>query len=338
MQHSGDAQALWFTGPRQIEVRTEEVGPPVAGELLIQSLYSGISTGTEMLVYRGEVAADTALDLPTLAGSFAFPIKYGYASVGRVLDTGPGVTAFQSGDLVFALHPHQTLFCAPQDYVSRLPADIDPAHGVFFANLETALTIVHDAAPRLGEMVVVSGQGVVGLLVTQLLRLTGVSKLLTVDPVAFRRELSFVCGADAAYAPDTSLFDAIWSLCGQRRPDSVIEVSGRPEALQSAIDLVADEGTVIVASWYGSKISSLQLGGRFHRGRIRLRSSQVGRIPPELGPRWDRARRSAMVAQLLGQLQLAPLISHRISYGQAAQAYDMLDRHADNVCQIVLDY
>lgn len=338
MAHELDAQALWLCGPRRLEWRTEEVSPPAAGEVLVQALYSGISSGTEMLVYRGEVPTDMELDLPTLAGSFAFPIKYGYALVGRVLASGADVASFRPGDLVFALHPHQSIFCAPQDYVIRLPDAIEPAQGVFFANLETALNIVHDAAPRLGEIVVVFGQGVVGLLVTQLLHMVGVSTLIAVDPLARRRELALRCHAHAALVPDTSLIDTVLSLSHQRRPDIVIEVSGRPEALQTAIDLVADEGSVIAASWYGTKMAQLQLGGRFHRGRIRLRSSQVGRLAPELGPRWDRARRTATVQHLLGHVQLAALISHRIPFRQANQAYELLDTSLQDVCQIVLEY
>lgn len=331
------ARAVWFPAPRTVEIRDEPLFPPGPGELLVRTIASALSLGTELLVYRGLVPTDMPLDLPTLAGSFAFPIKYGYAAVGRVIDAGPGVARFAPGDLVFALHPHQTLFVAPERVVARLPPGLDPLLGLFTANLETALNIVHDSPLRLGETAVVFGQGVVGLLTAQLLRLAG-ARVLTVDPLERRQALSRLVGADGALAPGPDLAAAIRAQNGGRAADMAVEVSGNGAALQAAIDCVLDEGTVLVASWYGLKPVTLDLGSHFHRGRVRLRSSQVGRLNPELTPRWDHARRLATVTDLLPRLRLAELITHRFAFAAAAEAYALVDERPGECGQVVLVY
>lgn len=334
------AQALWLTEPRRAELRDETVPSPVGSEVRIRALASGISQGTELLVYRGRVSPDLPLDLPTLAGSFAFPIKYGYASVGRVLDVGPGVTALAPGDLVFTHYPHQSVYVVPEGLPVRLPPSIerDPALGVFFANVETALNVLLDTPLRLGESAVVFGAGTVGLLVAQLLRRAGAGHITVVDPLPARRERALIVGADITLAPGDDLAARLAEHIGGRAPDVAIEVSGAPDALQAAIDVVADEGTVVAVSWYGTKPVTLALGGHFHRGRVRLRSSQVGQTNPALTPRWDRARRTAVAVDLLPRLHLEPLISHRIPFARATEAYALLDEHPEEAGQVVLTY
>src|SRR5215203_7021970 len=142
------ASALWFTAPRTATLCAETVEPPGPGEVRVKTIASAVSAGTEMLVYRGEVPRDLPLDLPTLEGSYSFPIKYGYAAAGRVLDTGPGVEQLLPGDPVFVHHPHQEVFVVPARMSVRLPAHLDPLLGVFCANLETALNVVHDTPVR----------------------------------------------------------------------------------------------------------------------------------------------------------------------------------------------
>ncbi len=332
------AQALWLTGPRQAVFRNETVAPPGPGELRVQAIASAISHGTELLVYRGEVPADLPLDLPTLAGSFAFPIKYGYASVGRVANVGPGVMNIAAGDAVFVLHPHQSVYTIPVQLALRLPPDIDPILGLFTANLETAVTIAHDTPLYLGETALVFGQGVVGLLVAQLLRLAGARRVFAVDPLEQRRALALQVGVDAALAPGDDLRERVCALNDGRAADVAVEVSGNGAALQAAIDTVASEGTVVVASWYGSKPVTLTLGSHFHRGRVRLRSSQVGRLAPELSMRWDYARRREMVLHLLPQLRLAELISHRFPFTAAPAAYQLIDTDPAATTQVILLY
>ena len=331
------ARALWFTAPRKAEFRRETVPPPGPGEVRVETIASAVSAGTEMLVYRGEVPRDLRLDLPTLAGSYGFPIKYGYAAAGRVLDTGPGVENLSPGDPVYVHHPHQEIFLVPAQMPVRLPDDLDPLLGVFSANLETALNIVHDTPVRLGETALVFGQGVVGILVAMLLKLAGAGPVLVVDPLEERRELALAAGADGAFAPGV-LNDRVMEITGERGADVVVETSGDGAALQNAIDAVATEGTVVVASWYGTKPVTLELGGHFHRGRVRLRSSQVGRLDPALAPRWDRVRRMDTVLGLLGRLKLRKLISHCIPFNEAPGAYAMLDERPEQALQVIFTY
>ncbi len=318
-----------------MELRTEELAEPGPDEVRVRASLSAISHGTEMLVYRGEVDAGLPLDLPTLSGGYGFPLKYGYASVGRAVAIGREVRGVREGDLVFALHPHQDEYVIAESLVRRLPDRTVPEEGVFLANLETAINVVLDAKPHLGEVVAVFGQGVVGLLVTQLLRRSG-ARAIVVEPSALRRSFAERCGADAAIEAGDGVL--LRSLIGRRGADIAIDASGNPSALQEAIDCVAPEGTVVVCSWYGDKPVPLDLGGRFHRGRIRIVSSQVGRIDPSLAPRWDRERRLELATSLLGELMLAELITHRVPFARAAEAYALLDDRAGETVQVVLDY
>jgi 2-desacetyl-2-hydroxyethyl bacteriochlorophyllide A dehydrogenase len=289
-----------------------------------------------MRVYRGEVPEGTALDLPTFAGDFSFPIKHGYATVGRVLDSGAG--HLSPGDLLFVHHPHQEVFTVAADLPVRLINGTDPTTGVFFANLETALNVVHDTPLRLGETALVFGQGVVGLLITQLLKRAGASQVLIVDPIENRRKLALGVGADAGFEPGEDLRERILEATAGRGADVAIEVSSSGAALQAAVDAVAAEGAVVVASWYGTKPVTLSLGGHFHRGRVRVRSSQVGRINPGLGARWDRDRRTATVLDLLPRLRLKELISHRIPLEDAPRAYRLVDEDPGETVQVVLTH
>jgi 2-desacetyl-2-hydroxyethyl bacteriochlorophyllide A dehydrogenase len=329
------ATAVWFPRARAVEIRDEPLREPGPAEVRVRAVLSALSQGTERLVYRGEVDEHLALDIPTLAGGYGFPVKFGYASVGRVVSAGREVRGIGAGDLVFALHPHQSEYVVDASLVRRLPEGVSADQGVFLANLDTALNVVLDAHPHLGDTVAVFGQGVVGLLVTQLLRRAG-AKVIAIDPSQIRRDMSERCGAHAILAAgDATLLHA---LTAGRGADIAIEASGNARALQQAIDGVAAEGTVVVCSWYGDKPVTLDLGGSFHRGRLRIVSSQVGGIAPALAPRWDRERRILMATELLGELVLADLITHRVPFADAAEAYDLLDRGSDDTVQVVLAY
>ena len=331
------ARALWFTAPHTAQLREETVSSPGPGEVRVEASASAVSAGTEMLVYRGEVPKDLPLDLPTLEGSYAFPIKYGYAAAGRVLDKGPDVEHLATDDLVFVHHPHQEVFVVPARMPVRLPDGIDPTLGVFCANLETALNVVHDTPLRLGETALVLGGGVVGLLVARLLKLGGAGAVLVVDPLEKRRGLALAAGADDAFGPEV-LDGRVMEATRGRGADVAVETSGSGAALQSAIDAVAIEGTVVVASWYGTKPVALHLGERFHRGRVRLRSSQVGRLNPEMGPRWDTTRRMETVLALLEQVEPEDLITHRLPFHRAPEAYSLLDASMEEAVQVVFTY
>lgn len=335
------SRSLWFTAPRQISFRESVLASVRDGEVEIRTLFSGISHGTEMLVYRGQVSQDLETDptIGSIEGSFGFPIKYGYASVGEVVDMGPGVGDLRKGDIVFAYHPHETGYVMPGSQALKLPAELPPQLGIFVANLETALNCILDADIKIGESVVIFGQGVVGLLITQLAQRCGAARILTVDKIEARRALSLRMGAVASFDPARDdLFQAIREHTDGVGADVAIEASGSPEALNDAIRTAAFEGTVVVVSWYGTKPATLYLGDEFHRNRIRIRSSQVSYLAPALTPRWSINRRRSFVLQLLSGLNLAELISHIYPFAEAHQAYERIDKSPEEVLQVVLEY
>jgi 2-desacetyl-2-hydroxyethyl bacteriochlorophyllide A dehydrogenase len=330
-------EAVWFGGPQRVEIRQEPAAPVGPDDVRVRAEVSGVSAGSELLVYRGSAPRDLQPDLPTVSGDFGFPIKFAYASVGRVIEVGSRVTQLEVGDLVFVHHPHQTEYVVPADFPIRLPEGLPADLGVFAANLETAVTVVLDAHPRLGEAVLVTGQGIVGLLITMLLRRAGAT-IVTADLHERRRVASAAVGADHALGADADISEAVLDLTDGRGVDVAIEVSGSPAALQACIDAAAFAGTIVVVSWYGTRDVGLSLGGRFHRRRLRIVSSQVSTLDPALAPRWDRARRAALVSSLLQELPLDELITHRFPLDKATAAYELLDRRAGECLQVVLDY
>jgi 2-desacetyl-2-hydroxyethyl bacteriochlorophyllide A dehydrogenase len=332
------AEAVWFRAPRQVEIREESVRTVGPADVRVRALVSGVSAGSELLVYGGHAPPELQPDLATIGGDFGLPIKFGYSSVGRVVEMGSGVEHFAVDDLVFVHHPHQTEYVVPADAPIRLSADLPPETGVFSANLETAVTVALDAHPRLGEAVLVIGQGVVGLLVTMVLQRVGARPIVTVDLHERRRQASTAAGADHALGVDDDVGTRVLELTGGRGVDVAVEASGSPAALQACIDAVAFAGTVVVASWYGTREASLALGGAFHRRRVRVVSSQVSTLDPSLTPRWDRDRRTALVSELLSELPLSELITHRFGFAEAASAYELLERAPGECLQVVLDY
>jgi 2-desacetyl-2-hydroxyethyl bacteriochlorophyllide A dehydrogenase len=330
--------AVWFTSPRKVELRSAPLPSIKPDQVKVRTLFSAISHGTERLAYRGEIDPLLPLDLPTFQGSFRYPLKYGYACTGVVEEVGPQVIGIESGNLVFALHPHQDRFVLDASLVTTLPQNLDPALGVYFAQVETAVNVLLDAAPKSRETVVVFGQGVVGLLITSLLARLDLEHLITVDSFPARRDTALHMGATQVLSPDDDVPAIVRSLTSDRGADCVIEVSGAPAALNVAIDCAAVQGDVVVASWYGQKPVELQLGSAFHRRRLRLVSSQVGMLNPSLGPRWDRARRTETVRSLLPQLNLPLVQSSFVPFQDAAAAYERIDSRPDELVQVILSY
>ncbi len=213
-----------------------------------------------------------------------------------------------------------------------------PEAGVFLANVETAVNVVLDAHPRLGDRVVVFGAGVVGLLILQLLQRAGVASVIVVDPIAPRRRLAEKLGAASTFAPGDRLRKAVMTATGDMGADLAIEVTGNPAALSEAIDCVGFQGTVVACSWYGTKPVTVDLGGRFHRGRVRVISSQVSNLDPALSPRWTMARRLDLARDLLATLPVAALITQRFPLEQAAAAYELVDQRPAETIQVVFTY
>jgi 2-desacetyl-2-hydroxyethyl bacteriochlorophyllide A dehydrogenase len=310
-----------FVAPRRVEIRDVPVRAPADGELLVRAEYCGISGGTELLAYRGEVDPRLPLDetLGALGGTFTHPFAYGYSAVGRV-ERSRGETS--EGSLVFAFHPHQDLFTVAEHDVVALE-DGDARLAVLLPLVETALQVSLDVGARFGEHVAVLGLGCVGVLTGALLARAG-ADVIASDPDTARRAAAAAFGVRAV-APG-ELEAAVAERTGGRGAGVVVEASGSPAALAAGLDLLAHEGTVLVCSWYGTKPVSLPLGAAFHRRRLTIRSTQVSTIPAALSGRWDRARRRAAARALLAELPLATLATHEFPFEQAAEAYAAVDR------------
>jgi 2-desacetyl-2-hydroxyethyl bacteriochlorophyllide A dehydrogenase len=336
-------QTLYFTGPHQVAIERKPLSQPSFGQILVKTIISAISPGTEALIYRGLAPADLAKDdgISALAGDFSFPLKYGYAAVGQVLEVGRGVAPGWKDRLVFAFHPHESHFLATPEELLKLPDSLTPENAVFFPNMETAVTFLLDGQPLLGEQVVVFGQGIVGLLLTALLSRWPLSSLVTLDLYPMRRLVSEDLGAHVSLDPSEAdvekrLGAHLQGTGPYPGADLCYEISGNPAALNQAIAATGFSGRVVIGSWYGLKRSDLNLGGRFHRSRVRLISSQVSSIAPELTGRWNNSRRYRATWQM--QVQPARFITHRFSIDQAARAYELIDRNPEDVIQVILTY
>jgi threonine dehydrogenase-like Zn-dependent dehydrogenase len=317
--HISPARALFHTAPRTVDIREVPAPRPAAGESLVRTLCSGISGGTERLVYRGEAPADLALDdtIDALGGTFSYPFAYGYACVGEVAN---------SGQMVFAFHPHQDVFAARAEDLIALPA-VDPASATLFPLVETALQVTLDAGSGYRDRVIVLGAGVLGLLTSLLLQRSGWQPLLA-EPQEWRRALANSLGATTATPEDLA----------EEKVPLVIDASGNPDAPAMALDMLAHEGTLLIASWFGTKPVVLPLGGAFHRRRLTIRSTQVSTVPAQLSGNWTQPRRRQETAQLLAELPLAQLCTHVFAFGRAAEAFRAVDEGIPGLMHAVLDY
>ena len=348
---------MLFTAPGAVEVCTEEMAPPQGDELLIETVVSAISAGTEMLFYRGQVPAGMAADsaIAGLTDAVRYPLKYGYACVGRVCEVadplarqaetteadGPiDAAGAEDTRYYFAFHPHESHFYASPQALLPVPEGILPRQAALLPNAETAVNLVMDGAPLVGERAVVMGLGIVGLLTTALLAQFPLAALIAVDPLPHRRRLARRLGASQAIDPSGAdqLRDALADGGERHGVDLIYELSGQPTALDAAVSAAGFDSRIVVGSWYGTKPATLHLGGSFHRNRIRLISSQVSTIAPQLRGRWTKARRMESAWQLLAKLPAEELISHRFPLDQADEAYRLIDSCPEQTLQVILDY
>jgi 2-desacetyl-2-hydroxyethyl bacteriochlorophyllide A dehydrogenase len=323
------AHGLSFVAPRRVEITDVDLPEMGDGQTLVRTTYSGISAGTELLAYRGEIDPDLPLDdaIGSLGGTFTFPFRYGYSCVGRVERSNSGLAA---GALVFAYHPHQDRFVASGSDLVVVDG-VEPRLATLFPLGETALQVCLDAGPVAHERVVVLGLGAVGLLTALLLQRAG-ADVLGGEPRASRREMAAALGVRAV---------TVEELPGEVGRDGVplvVEVSGQPAALTGALDLLAHEGVALVASWYGTRPVPLALGGRFHRRRLTIRSTQVSSIPSALSARWTRERRRVAVRRLLDELPLDALWLREFPFASASQAFEAVDSGADGFVHAALRY
>jgi len=337
--------SLLFTAPRRVELQHDALPAPDSGQLLVRTQLSGISAGTELMLYRGEAPAEMAADeaLPALHGDLSFPLRYGYCAVGQVLQAGAQVDPGWIGRRVFAFQPHTSHFLALTPDLLSLPDDLTDELALLLPAMETALHLVHEGAPLAGECVAVFGQGLVGLLTVALLARFPLQALVTLEPLAERRAASLRLGAHASLDPAEagwrqSLLECLGQSGPQAGADLTYELSGRPETLNLALESTAYDGRVVVGSWYGRKMAPLELGGRFHRSHLRIIASQVSHVQPELSGRWTKPRRLQTALKLLRRIRPSGLVTHRFQLAEAAAAYRLLDQHPEQALQVVLSY
>jgi 2-desacetyl-2-hydroxyethyl bacteriochlorophyllide A dehydrogenase len=330
--NEGQARAVQFVAPYQVELADVAVPEPRPGDVLVRAEFSGISGGTEMLAYRGELDSSVPRDetLGALTGSFEYPFTYGYSAVGTVEASRSEVG---EGERVFAFHPHQTRFIVAATDVVHV-GDYDPRAATLFPLVETALQIALDAGIRYSEVAAVIGLGPVGILTAILLTRSGASVLAS-DPKPWRREAARACGLEAVM-PD-GIDDAVRDATRGRGADVIVEATGNPDALGQSLGLLATEGVAIVASWYGAKPVTLPLGAEFHRRRLEIRSSQVSTVGGR-AVRWDRRRRLETTRALLQDVPLSLLASHTFPLERVREAYASVDRGDDGVVHVALSY
>ncbi|MCC6299225.1 MAG: zinc-binding alcohol dehydrogenase [Anaerolineales bacterium] len=356
-------KTIYFTAPRQVELREEPLPDLGADDVLVETICSAISAGTESLVYQNRFPRDVETDsvISGLRGAFEYPLAYGYACVGVVRETGKQVDKSWQDKIVFSFQPHTSHFIAKPDSLFPIPESISQEAACFLPNMETAVNLVQDAAPILGERVLVLGQGIVGLLVSALLKEFPLESLVTSDRFELRRKASLAIGVDDSFKPvsmkDNESFplddNSVQSDINQQSVtrthpksqsgytqnfDLTFELTGSPSALDDAIAMTTFSGRIVIGSWYGDKRAPIDLGGAFHRSRIKLISSQVSTIAPELSGRWDKARRFNVAWEALRRIQPQKWITHRFPIEDAQDAYRLLDENPQETIQVVFDY
>lgn len=315
------AQAFWVTGPSRGSIGPAETGAANRAEegdslVLVRTLYSGISRGTESLVFSNKVPESEfqSMRAPFQEGEFPYPVKYGYANVGRVMDGSEGL----QGRSVFCLYPHQTEYRVPASALNILPEGLPEERAVLAANMETAVNGLWDANPKIGDRIAVVGLGVVGCLVAWLASRIPGTRVIAIDVNPGRRAIAEALGLD--FTTDSRQDDH----------DLVVHASGHPAGLETALSLCGPEARVIEMSWYGEQAVPAPLGRAFHSRRLTIRSSQVGQLNPMQKPRWDYPDRMQLALRLLCNPELDCLISGESAFEHLPQLMANLAGQADD--------
>jgi len=322
MSGAGTARQFWITGPGLGEIVATGLAPRQGGEALVRALYSGISRGTEGLVFRGEVPESQyrTMRAPFQEGELPGPVKYGYSSVGVVQEAPEGSGSGLLGRRVFCLYPHQDIYTAPAGALIVLPDDLPPERAVLAANMETAVNAVWDGGASVGDRVVVIGAGVVGLLTAWLCQGIPGVRVTVVDPDAAKGAAARQLGLELVEQPPAGV-----------EADVVFHASGNPEGLRAALEAAGVEARVVELSWYGDRSVTLPLGEGFHSRRLTLRSSQVGRVPPGRAPRWTTRRRLALALELLRDARLDALVTGESPFDELPEVMARLSRDGTGV-------
>jgi hypothetical protein len=319
------AEALWYVAPGRAEMRRETLPAPRPGEVDVRALHGAISRGTERLVLAGRVPPGEYARMrgPHMGGDFPFPVKYGYAAVGRV-EAGPANLA---GRTVFALHPHQSRFVLPANAVTPVPENVPARRAVLAANMETALNATWDAAPGPTGRIAVVGAGVVGALVAWLCGRMANTQVTLVDLQPSRAALAQRLGVGFALPED-----------GPRDCEFVFHTSASAAGLATALALAGDEASIIELSWYGAGDVPVPLGGAFHSRRLRLISSQVGKVAPSRRAEFTHARRLAAAVDLLADPALDALLAPAVAFRDLPRQLPRLLAPETDVLCPVIDY
>lgn len=339
-------RCLYFEKPFACAVREEPLPEAMGDQLLVQTSCSAISAGTEMLIFQGRFPTGMAVDetLPSYAGQpFAYPLAYGYNSVGTVVAAGPEADPSWMGQRVFAFRSHESHFVAQASELIRVPPTVADTDAVFLAGMETAVNLVMDGRPVIGERVFLLGQGIIGLLATAVLARFPLEALAVLERWPLRRQAALELGAGAAWAGDEPHWTDEAAVVLDRKAvdggaDLLFEVSGEPAMLDTAIAWAGFGGRIVVGSWYGTKTAPIDLGGRFHRNRLQLISSQVSTIAPEYSARWTKQRRLALAWNFIAQVRPSRLITHRFRIEAAQQAYEQVAGRPQETLQVLLTY
>ncbi len=334
------AKQLWFTEPCKVKIKEQEL-PEVSGdEVLVESILSGISAGTEMLVYRGQLPQDQPLDISINAFQgldASYPLPYGYSCVGKIINTGENVDDSMQGQRVFAFQPHASHFICKPEQLVFLPDAITDEAGVLLANMETAINLFIDGAAQTNEKIAILGAGIVGQLLNVVLNQQLVNEICVIDHIGARRDLAARQKQTVSKAPGSDDLEEF---------DLIFELSGNPQALNEAINISKFAARIIVGSWYGNKEAALNLGGKFHRERLRIFSSQVSTISPEHAGQWTKELRLQEAMRALEVLDVEAYITHRFPFSQAEQAYQLLEERSEektdkqtiDLLQVILTY
>jgi hypothetical protein len=317
------AEALWYVGSGRAEIRQERLNPIAEGMVRVRAVYGAISRGTEALIAAGKVPASEYQRMrgPHMAGGFPFPVKYGYATVGRVEAGLDGLI----GRNVFVLHPHQTVFDVPADAAVPVPKDVPTSRAVLVANMETALNATWDADPIPAGAIAVVGAGVVGALAGFLCARVPGAAVTLIDINPAREELARAL--DLKFArPDHAPADC----------KLVVHTSGDPKGLATAIDIAGDEATILEMSWYGAGDVPVPLGGAFHSRRLKLVSSQVGKVAPSRRATTSHRQRLEQAIALLADARLDALLMPAAPFRELPERLrDILNPKSGVLCQLI---
>lgn len=346
-----------YTAPKTMVVETIDQMALKSNEVRAASILSAVSHGSEMNVYRGiapffrrkqNYEYRLFEDAASEQDLWSYPIRscdpgvwyMGYSNVGRVTEVGSEVIGIQVGDLIYAHAPHQSEVIKAERDVVKLPETLQPEQAIFFTNLMTTYNGILDSRIKLGDTVVVLGLGVLGQLVTQMVRLSGAFQVIGVDLFEKRLEAALENGADYVFNPATTpdIAKAVRGLTNNKGADLVIEVTGNQKSLNEAIRIAAPDSTVTALGWYQGPCTALDLSEEFHHNRITLRSSQTGSIAPDIAHLYNDERKVRNCIKLLEKLKLENLITHRVPLDDIQQAYEKIDQAPNEIIQVAITY